>query len=388
MIRARACLLALGIAVVACDPDESAAPPDGVSCTETKVASDAAGLTAALASAPAGSCVVVQALELQGEFMVPDGVVLAGARDGHPSLVPTKDAPVVRIGKGSVVANLRIDARNVSRSGLLVEGPDAKVRNVEVTGSKGAGIEVHVASGVLELTDVAVEKNAAGLVATGGRILMRGGRAAENGGMSLASGYGIVAAGTADLELEGVTIEKNELVGLLVDGAQTRTSVKNAKVVDNGARGIWLQRVEGTLSAPSVRIEGTEVARNKLVGVGSFESRGIIIVGGRVGDTLAAPVVTNLSKTEQVGDGIGIFGGTSDFEIKDTTIEANARAAGVIDGSDRGIIIVGGKIGAGPSGLKFVVQNSTAEVQIADADLSAPPAVLGISAERIPVPGL
>ena len=188
------------------------------------------------------------------------------------------------------------------------------------------------------------------------------------------------------LDLDGVVIEKNSGTGILVDGAATRLTAKNAKVLENGERGIWIQGAEGTLDAPALKLEGTEVAKNKIVGVGAIDSRGIIVVGGRIGDTLAAPVVTNIAKTEQVGDGLGIFRKTGDVRVTDTVLEANARAAGIIDGSDRGIIVVGGKITAGASGLKVVVQNTTSTVEIGEDERSVPPEPLGIAASTIQVP--
>ncbi len=123
------------------------------------------------------------------------------------------------------------------------------------------------------------------------------------------------------------------------------------------------------------------------MGVGAVESRGIIIVGGRIGDTVAAPVVTNLEITEPIGDGVGLFNGSSDFRLDSALVESNARAAGVIDGTDRGIIIVGGTVGAGASGLKFVVQNSKAtDIQIPPNDRSTPATILGVSDQKLVLP--
>ena len=65
----------------------------------------------------------------------------------------------------------------------------------------------------------------------------------------------------------------------------------------------------------------------------------------------------------------------------------NERAAGVIDGSEAGSVTVdGSNILAGGSGLKFVVQNTNANVRIADADKSAPQEPLGVSAPKIRIP--
>ena len=76
-----------------------------------------------------------------------------------------------------------------------------------------------------------------------------------------------------------------------------------------------------------------------------------------------------------------------DFDGEHGDLVARARAAGVIDGSDRGIIIVSGKVGPGPSGLKFVVQNTKgADVQIPEADRSVVSKPLGVSAPKLALP--
>ena len=71
--------------------------------------------------------------------------------------------------------------------------------------------------------------------------------------------------------------------------------------------------------------------------------RGIIIVGGSVVETVAVPVQTSLMKNEQVGDGVGFFD-SGDIKMDGTTVESNARAAGVLDNALSSIIIVGGKV--------------------------------------------
>ncbi|MDF2693323.1 MAG: hypothetical protein K0S65_1706, partial [Labilithrix sp.] len=136
----------------------------------------------------------------------------------------------------------------------------------------------------------------------------------------------------------------------------------------------------------ALMVEETQVSKNRIVGVGGVELKGIIIVGGSVKETVASPVPSNLAKTELIGDGLGIFGGSTDLKVERTNFERNDRAAGVVDGTEVGIIIVGGKVDPGPSGLKFVVQNSKADIQIADADRSITAEPLGISAPKIKVP--
>jgi hypothetical protein len=98
-----------------------------------------------------------------------------------------------------------------------------------------------------------------------------------------------------------------------------------------------------------------------------------------------------LSSLDKVGDGFGIFSGTTDFRVDaTTTIEMNDRAAGLVDdGSKQGIIIIGGKISASVSGYKVVVQNTVdGAVNIADTDKTIPPAALGVSSPKIAPPSI
>jgi hypothetical protein len=186
-----------------------------------------------------------------------------------------------------------------------------------------------------------------------------------------------------------VVVEKNLGVGVLIDGPTTTARLQSTTVAE-GERGVWIQRVAGTLGAPAVSIIDSQIVRNRIIGVGAMESRGIIIVGGRVAETTLAPAQTNLQTNEQVGDGVGIFAGSTDFRIDGSAIEQNGRAAGLIDDAAKaGIIIVGGRIAAGTSGLKFVVQNTdAASVQVSAADQSTPSGALGVSAPKLGVPGV
>lgn len=366
----------------------------GISCSSSVTASDAAAARSALASAGAGSCVVLPAGTYAGPFTVPAGVALV-AQNGSRAMVTggTAKDPAITLGEGSQLAG--IDALDTAGVGVAVRAANATIANVTVTGAKNAALAVlckdgtntGCGTGTVTLVDVQLTKSTLGLWVSGAHVSWKGGSSTSHAGTALASAAGIIAQEGAKLDLENVTVEKNQGVGVLVDGAATTASIKNATVNENGERGIWAQRINGTIDAPSLRIDGTQVTKNKIVGVGALESHGIIIVGGRVAETVAAPLVTNLESTEQIGDGLGIFSKSGDLKIDGSLFETNARAAGLIDGSDRGIIIVGGKVGAGDSGLKFVVQNTkNPDVQIADTDRSAPTKPLGISAPKYSTP--
>lgn len=349
--------------------------PDDVACASVVTASSSDQVQAALDGAPKGSCVVLTGSSYGAgtEYTVKDGVTLTGGKGLRPGV----DRGIIVV--GGTVANL--DVTNAAGIGIAVKS-GGTLHDVKVSGAKSAAMTI---VGKTTLEEVVLEKSAIGILAKGAIITMKGGRVAENGTTSLTSGAGIIVADGSTLDLDGVTIEKNDGPGIVIDGASSRLVTKNVKVLDNAAQGIWVQGAEGTLDAPAARIEQTEVSRNKLVGVGALESRGIIVVGGRIGETRAAPTVTNIAKTEDVGDGLGIFKG-GDVRVTDANLEANARAAGIIDGSDRGIIVVGGKVTAGPSNLKVVVQNTSATVDIGAELRSETPSPLGVVAAKVQIP--
>ncbi|MBX3220429.1 MAG: right-handed parallel beta-helix repeat-containing protein [Labilithrix sp.] len=391
MIRLRYSLLTV-LALAGCgNDDRDVQTPAGLDCTVTSVAADSDGLSRALASTDTGGCVLLaQTATYVGTFEVRAGVSLAAEAGTRATLRGgSAGFPVVKLNEGAQLVG--VDVLEAGGVGVAVYGSKATVRDVKVSGAKSAALAVLCKdgcdAGTVSLTDVVLEKSQLGLWVSGARLSMKGGQSSGHESTSLSSAAGIIGQDGAKLDLDGVTVEKNMGVGVLVDGAATSASIKNATISENAERGVWAQRIAGTIDAPALRIEASQVTKNRIVGVGALESRGIIIVGGRVGDTVAAPLVTNLASTEMVGDGIGLFSGSTDFKLESTALEANARAAGLVDGSERGIIIVGGKIAAGASGLKFVVQNSTgADVQISETDRTMPAKALGVSAPKLALP--
>ena len=336
-----------------------------------------------------GACVVLPAGTYAGPFKVPAGVALV-AQNGARARVTggTAQDPAITLGEGSQLAGVDVvDAGGVA---IAVRAASAVVSDVTVTGAKNAALAVlcreGCAAGAVALNRVTLTKSSLGLWVSGAHVVWKEGASSNHAGTGLASATGVVAQEGANLEMTNVMVEKNEGTGVLLDGAATTAAIKDVTVNENGERGVWAQRLEGTLVKPSLKLEGCQLTKNRIVGLGALESRGIIIVSGRIADTVAAPLVTNLESTESIGDGVGIFG-SGDFKLESTLVESNARAAGVIDGSDRGIIIVSGKVGPGITGLKFVVQNTKGgDVQVAETDRSISPKVLGISAPRLALP--
>ena len=332
-----------------------------------------------------------------GPFKVPAGVALV-AQNGARAVITggTPQEPAVSLGEGSALVG--IDVVDSGGVGIAVRAANAVISDVTVRGTKNAALAVQCkpsvtpgcASGTIAVSDVSLTKSSMGLWVSRAHLVWTRGGSSGHESTSLTAAAGVIAQDGARLELDNVTVEKNQGVGVLVDGAATTASVKDSTVNENGERGVWGQRLAGTIDAPALKLQGTQVTKNKIVGVGAVESRGIIIVSGRVADTVASPQVTNLASTELVGDGIGLFAGSGDLKVDGASFEANARAAGVIDdGSERGIIIVSGKVGSGGTGLKFVVQNTKGDnVQIPEADRSVPPKKLGVSAPKLALPAV
>ena len=398
MILSRACLALLATAAVAaagCSSSDSVgSPPPGVTCSGTASGGDSGGsLTSALASAGDGSCVVLKTgVGYTGAFTVPPGVTLAAPAGGRATINGGDAAgAAVTLGERSGLVGVDVVRAGV---GVAVRAANAAITDVHVTGAKTAALGVlcttdaqTCGAGTVTVTKADLDTSELGVWIKGAHVMMSGGTSHGHTGTQLSSGIGVVALGGAKLEMDGVTIEKNQATAVLVDGAQTTASLKNTTVQDNEDRGVWAQNTLGTIDAPALRVEGSTIVRNRIVGVGGVEARGIIIIGGRVAETRAAPVVTNLASTEQVGDGFGIFGKSTDFKVDGTIVEMNARAAGLIDNASKaGIIIVGGKISAGASGYKVVVQNTDgANVTLAAEDKSTAPA-LGVSSPNISLP--
>ncbi|MBS2018408.1 MAG: right-handed parallel beta-helix repeat-containing protein [Deltaproteobacteria bacterium] len=386
-------------ALAACNSESTSsggasAPPAGVSCSSTTTVNDAASASAALAAAKPGACVALGG-PVSGALDVPAGVALFGASASATTITSDVDAAAVTLHEGSTLA--RVSVTSAKRVGVAVRAANARMSEVVVTNAKVAALAVickesetsGCAAGAIRLDGVELGASALGLWASGAHVVMKGGKSEGHTSTGLTGASGVIGVDGAKLELDGVSVSKNQGAGVLVDGASTTLSVKSGAISENGERGVWVQRVAGTLEAPAVRIEGTELVKNRIVGVGAVESRGIIIVGGRIASTVATPVATNLASTEDVGDGVGLFAGSTDLNLDGTHLDSNARAAAIVDGSERGIIIVGGKVTAGAAGIKVVVQGKGgAEVKVPEADRSKPAAALGVSAPKLMLPSV
>jgi hypothetical protein len=397
----------VALSVASCSSlKENNAPPSGLQCqTVVNGGGSPDSLTAALTNAQPGSCVLLVTQTYSGNFKVPQGVTIASA-EGSRAIITGSDPNSAAIelvgGEGSGVYGL--DVNGSAQVGIAVRNGAALIQNVNVSGAKSAGIAAicaapttcHDGSHVLELDNVNITSNDSGLWAKGEDVKMSTGTVSQNSGDSLTAGNGIIAFGGANVALNGTTVANNDQVGILVDGTTasdgtgggTTGDFESVTVSQNGARGIWAQGLTGTLDAPALKIGGTSlISGNKIVGLGATGSHGIIFVGGKIENTVAAPFSTTLGEQAQVGDGFGAFNSSGDLKLDTVEVSNCARAAGVLDTATGVIIFVGGSVNPGASGLKIVVQNSSADapsnLQIAPDVTSTTSSPLYVSAPQI-----
>jgi len=378
-------------ALVGCGDDDPA-PPDGVECGEViSAGDDGASMSQALAQAGSGDCVVASGSLYEGTFVVNAGVKLVAAKGASPQIKGQGDKTAIEVkaDPGSLVQGFTVQNGGI---GVLVSGSQGTVKDVSVMGASRSafaayrdkslgGPDTMPAEGVV-ISNVDLHASGMGLWASNVRITLEGGQISDNAGDNLTSGYGLVAIDGTQLSATATTIKGNSYGVILDGGGGTTAQLTSLKVLSNSERGIWAQKLTGTAAAPALSVEGNDtlIDGNSLTGFGALESKGIIIIGGKISNTQKKPVVTSLGGTAEVGDGVGLFDNTGDVKLDGVTLEANQRSQALIDQGAKGIIIIGGKITATGDQLKVVVQNTTEDVEVPMGALSEGGPMLAVSA--------
>ena len=194
--------------------------------------------------------------------------------------------------------------------------------------------------------------SAVGLFIAGARVRVEGGRIAEMTGTSLSDGSGVVVSSGGSVALNAVTVESNDNVGVLIDGAATSAALSDCTVKNNLGRGVWVQNVA---SDAGVSVSGGELSGNSLVGLGALGSTGVSVKNVSVLDTQLRPVSIDISHMAQVGDGIGVFG-SHGVSLENVTLHDNARAQLMADHVDSTVTVAGGEMRGGQ--YRAVVQAS------------------------------
>ena len=360
--------------------------PEGVACDAVTSASGSAdALSSALAKARPGECVVLGEGTYAGAFALGPGVRLVAAEGASPVVQGSSaDAPALDVAgaPGSRVQGITVSGS--AGTGVRVRGATASLVDLEVKGSGGVGVAIAcdgaecLAGEGVRMTSVRLSGNERGLDVRGARLRIEGGSIRESAGTSLTAGVGVLIAAGADVEAEGTVVEANQY-GMVIDGESgTKAHLTDLEVLSNTERGVWAQRLSGTLENPALLVDGdgTRMENNSLTALGVLESRGIIIVSGRFGGTTPVPIVAEGGKTEQVGDGIGLFAGTGDARLEGVSATGSFRAQVLVDKGARGIIIVSGRVEPDGGAYGVVVQNTEEDVEVDPALVSDAPPLL------------
>ena len=356
-------------------------PPQGLMCD--RIVIPPGGLEASLKSATAGDCIILPSGTYSGTFVLPENVTLAASDGATVTLTGGDPVLTVKGGSRSIVRGLRIVGG--SGSGIAIEPGPVQLISVAVTQSQKSAITATCSrpdcdEREIAMTDCEVTQSAVGLRILGARVSVQGGRIAEQLGTSLSSGSGVVASEGAALALRGVTIERNQNIGVLLDGAATRATVDSCTIRENSGRGLWAQGQTADAGVQTVTVTGGEISANSLMGIGARDTSGLVIRQTRILTTKAIRVPIDISTSEDIGDGIGLFTGTRAVTIEAVTAENNARAQVIADSAGLGVT-VSGTVSGGR--FRVVVQRPVAPVMVEQALLDAPASELLVRAAAI-----
>jgi hypothetical protein len=366
--------------------------PASVTCARWTQASGDAALAQALSAATSGTCVVAQAGTYRQALSVPQGVALVAETGGAVELGGGSEAvPVVSLAPNAVLAGVKVSATSAD-IGISGAGKGARLFQVSVSGGKKAGVvfwceEDCRTDDFSEVSESTITGAAVGLVTNGVRVRLKNGAVSKSTGGSLRAGYGVVAAAGAVLEVEGTTIDQNEL-GVLLDGAgATEASLTNVSVKDNTGRGIWAQGLSGSMASPKLKLVNPTIERNVLVGLGVRGSLGVSVTGGRIAGTLTGPAMGQSGgQVVMVGDGVGAFEGTGDARLDGVVLEANQRSQALVDSAGAGIVFAASVNVTPGSALGLVVQRTTPTVEAMNATRPAVGMELSVSAPTLGLP--
>jgi hypothetical protein len=394
MARRPSSLLAVfGMLVIAgaCDP----AQPAGVECEGDAIhASTADELSSALAKAAPGACVVVAAGTYTGAFEVPAGVTLTAGESQQVILRSENARPALHVAGTTTTPRTRvigIQVQGTGGSGMLVEDGGADLRDIAVSEAAGIGIGIRcerieclrVEAEVL-VTNCTLTNNASGLWVSGARAHLVNCGVQQNQDSTLGGAGGWILQG-AHVEIEGGAFTGND-VGMVVDGAGTTALLQGVDVSDNSERGVWVQNISGTLDDPALSLSDCTLRANRRAGLGSIRSTGIVVDNTTIEQTALAPVAIDEATLVDVGDGVGLFDGTTQVRMTGMTFRQNARAQVLVDRAGPAIALEAREMAVAGAQLAVVIQATPDPVDVDAALVSVPVTPLLLSDAPLDVP--
>jgi Right handed beta helix region len=357
--------------------------PQGLVCERIKAAGQ--NLADALGGASPGDCIIAPEGTWTGSFVVPSDVSLA-ASEGERVVLRGDGSgnPVLRVlgGTRSNVRNVIVESSG--GGGIAIDPGPANLVGVSISGTSKDALSASCTrlecTGENVVQDSSITASATGVVVAKATLRLENSRVAGMAGTGLADGTGVVAFDGATLTMNNVTVEDNQAVGVLVDGAATRATLTDCAVKNNGSRGVWIQRV----STGSVSITGGVVSGNFLVGIGARDTANLTIADTQVLDTRAVRVQVNLSTREDVGDGIGLFSGVSSALVDNVLGQGNARAQILADGFGASVTVRSPNVSGGL--YRIVSQRSTFALDAPTAVVDNPGRELFVEATAQNVP--
>lgn len=375
--------LPLLLVMTACGPlTPKGTVPAGLMCD--RIVIPPVSLAETLTTVRAGDCVILPSGTYEGSFVLPEDVSLAASDRAVVILTGGDPALTVRGGARSMVQGIRVVAG--AGGGIAIEPGPARLSGVVVSQNQKSGVTSTCTredcdSREVVLTDCELTQNAVGLRSVGALVRVEGGRIAEQTGQALSAGSGVVASAGAKLTLRGVTIENNENIGVLLDGAATRATLDGCTVKNNLGRGIWAQGQTAAAGEATVTVSGGEVSGNALMGIGARDSTGLVIREVTVQDTRAVREPIDISHFEEIGDGIALFTGTTGAKIENVISQRNARAQLIADGCGQGVTVAGATLSGGR--YRAVLQRTLVPVDVDPTLIDSPGVDLAVRAGAI-----
>lgn len=377
----RTSLLGVALALVACTPLMPIDAPMAAGLTCDRIVVPPVSLEESLRTATAGDCIILASGTYSGSFVLPVNVSLSASEGSMVTLTGGDPVLTVKGGRRSVVRGVRVVGG--SGLGIAIDPGPAQLIGVAVTQTQRSALSISCAEPdcadrEVVLTDVELTEAPTGLRVEGAVVRMERGRVSAMRGTSLSSGSGVVATKGAVLALDGVAIEQNENVGVLLDGAATRATMNGCAVVENQGRGLWAQGQVGP--GATVTLTGGEVRGNGLVGIGARDTQGLVVRDTRVVSTKAVRVAIDINRFDQVGDGIGLFAGTRGATVEGVVATDNARAQVLADAAGTDVSVRGTFSGGR---FRVVVQNASATVMADPMALDQPAESLVVRAAAV-----